>query len=149
MTKAKDDKPHIKYFNMGPWPVYVGATAKPKAFKREMARLCPGRNIDFVGSGHANATTHLLTLDGAMTAIVAIQSHGKHSKEAYAALIAHEVMHVVQYMREHLISSNSACTEGLGIEAEAYIMQYLVQEIISVACDTGRRKRERPISTKE
>jgi hypothetical protein len=150
MAKASDDKPHIEYINMGPWPLYVGFTTCEKSFKKEMARLCPSEEVAFLGSAHANATAHYFTKPGELlTVIVAMEPKVKRrSVESYAGLIAHEVCHIIQQMRDQLISDRSTCTEGLGIEAEAYLQQYLTQEMLAIALDTGRRNRVRPVSAK-
>lgn len=108
---------------MGPWPVYVGFTTNPKTFKREMKRLGV-KNNPMIKNDHSDATTHYLTnKEGKLCCIIALRKPKKrHSKEQIAAIIAHEATHVVQQMQENLGS--------LGIEAEAYIIQYIVQSCL-------------------
>lgn len=149
MAKASDDKAHIEYINMGPWPYYVGITADEDAFTREVGRLCPGVDIPFIGE-YANATAHYFSRAGELqTVIVAMEPRGKRTLACYAGLIAHEVMHIVQDMRERLVSASSGAREGLGIEAEAYIMQYLTQEMLAITTGSTYRNSTRPHSTKK
>jgi len=143
------DSPHIEYFHMGPWPVFVGATCRPKAFRRELRRLGVTQDVPFLGTPHANATTHIFEHEGQLTLIVTTQKRGRMRKEAHAALIAHEATHVVQEIRRQLVAAASPAHEGLGIEAEAYLTQYVTQEVLAVAWGTGRRLRSQPGSTKE
>ena len=91
------DSPHIAYYGMGAWPLYVGFTMSPKAFKKEMKRLAVEEIPPFLGSTHANATTHFLERNGALTCIVAMQKQGKDRPfEQIAGLLAHEAGHVAQ-----------------------------------------------------
>ncbi len=131
------DEPHIAYFNMGPWPIYVGFTTSPKRFAREMKRLgCEG--VASLASDHANATTHHLIKDGSATAIIAMQKDKKRSPEQVAALIAHEAVHVAQ----ELWSNIGERTPGR--EAEAYLVQMIVQCCLQEVLDTGRTRKEAP-----
>jgi hypothetical protein len=115
----------------------VGFTTSDDAFQREMKRLKvrePGGYIN----PNANATTHYLTgSNGDRTTIVCIEPPSKkRSKEQYAALVAHEATHVVQDMRERL--------GDLGHEAEAYLVQQIVQEGLQKAWKTNRVTRRKP-----
>jgi hypothetical protein len=65
-----------------------------------------------------------------MAIIVMCPPSRRASKEQYASLLAHEAVHVVQEMREKL--------GDLGSEAEAYLVQQIVQEGLQVAWKTGR-----------
>jgi ribosomal protein L30E len=91
----------------------------------------PGVNVG------ASATTHHLVNGSDNTAIIVMQPPTrKHSKEQYAALLAHEAVHVVQEMRAKL--------GDLGSEGEAYLVQQVVQEGLQEAWKTGRVKAGRP-----
>ena len=130
MTKereAGEDGPHIHYLEMGPWPVYVGFTESEEAFDKEMLRLGITNKVPFVGNGgNAAATAHLFeNTSGSTCAIITIAGLRGRPRPAVASLIAHEAVHVVQYIREE-INRN----EPLGDEAEAYIVQYIVEEIL-------------------
>ena len=117
----------VKYFNMGMWPVYVGITTCEKCFNKEMKRL-KLKDVPFLARENANATTHFFDKPGRATAIlITIRPFDKkrNSREQYAALIAHEAMHVVQDMQRRLARGQS-----LGDEAEAYLIQQIVQECL-------------------
>lgn len=121
------DKPPkgIRYFNTGPWPVFIGFTSSEKAFKAECKRLDVGK-VDFLGSQHANATTHVFTSGGSICFIITIQPPNRRAtREMVAGLIAHEAMHVIQEMQKSLAQGRS-----LGDEAEAYLVQQIVQECL-------------------
>lgn len=144
----KKDKPHIKYFNMGPWPVYIGFTMNEEDFAKEMARLCPGQDVAFLGTDQAGATCHILTNAGTLTAIITIHEPSKAIQpELYASMIAHEVVHALQATRDHLVNSDHG-SEGMGTEGEAYFVQYLVQGMLQIAWDTGRTNRTEPTKEK-
>lgn len=138
----KKDLPFIDYINLGPWPGFVGFTTSAESFAKELARICPDADVPFLASGRAGASTHTFDDETCMTQIVTICPQGDHSNEAYAAMIAHEAMHVVQHMRQEYCASHHK--EGLGIEAEAYLCQYLVQEMLAIAWQTGRIKSRQP-----
>lgn len=55
------------------------------------------------------------------------------------ALVAHEAMHVVQEMRKEL-----ARGESLGDEAEAYLIQQIVQEAGQFIFCTNKARRTEP-----
>lgn len=122
----KNSKPpkDVKYFNMGMWPIYVGITTCEKAFGLEMKRL-KIEGVNFLARERATATTHIFEKGGSLCFLIAIEpfSARRRSREAYAALIAHEAMHVIQELQKELAHGQS-----LGIEAEAYLMQQIVQE---------------------
>jgi len=127
----------VHYMNTGPWPYYIGFTTDEAAFAREMRRLKVG-NVDFFGSAHANATAHFLRNNGTCMAIICMAPKQRRiTKEQYAALLAHEATHVIQDMRESL--------GDLGKEAEAYLVQQIVQEGLQLAWNTGKATRKVPV----
>lgn len=127
----------IHYLNLGPWPGYVGVTTSAAAFGREMKRLKVKDADTFIKNEQSNATTHFLNNHGSNLAIICMQPQSKrHSNEQYAGLLAHEATHVVQEMRSNL--------GDLGSEAEAYLVQQIVQEGLQQAWKTGRCKRTEP-----
>lgn len=127
----------ITYFNMGPWPVYVGFTTSPKAFKREMDRLGI-TDQPFHASRYANATTHFLENRDQMTAVITMTKPKGIPVEQVAGLIAHEATHVAQAMWEQLGEREP------GHEAEAYLVQHIVQGCLQEALKTGREKKTEP-----
>lgn len=130
----------MHWLNMGSWPLYLGFTTSRKAFKAETKRL--GIKQSFLCRNTALATTHRLRADrNGLIIIIAARSFKKTniSKEAYSGLIAHEALHAIQYLREEINQD-----EQLGHEAEAYLMQYIVQECLAQAWNTGREYSIRP-----
>jgi hypothetical protein len=124
---------------MGPWPNFVGFTTSSDAFAKEIARLgIPEQS--FLAREGANATTHYFVKGRTQVTIVCMQPpHPQISPEAYASLAAHEAVHVVQYMREDLNQN-----ECFGREAEAYLVQHLVQEFLQIAKYRNRSRRIHP-----
>lgn len=93
-----------------------------------------------IGHERANMTTHILVNRGTLCFIIAAQPPSrKHSKEQYAALIAHEALHVVQEMQREL-----ARGEHFDDESAAYLLQHIVQHCLQEAWNTGRIKRIKP-----
>lgn len=132
------EEPCIAYFHMGPWPFYCGFTTKPKAFRLEMERLKIKPAPDFTASTHANATTHFLEKDGVLTAVITMQNPKSRSIEQVAGLLAHEATHVVQEVWEQFGERQP------GKEAEAYLVQHIVQCCLQVAYKTGRVRKSEP-----
>ena len=130
-------EPYITYFNMGPWPIYVGFTQSKKGFAKEMKRLgitdCP-----FIANDHSNASAHYLTKDGALTCIITMDKRKGRMIEQVAGLIAHEATHVAQELWAHIGERNP------GREAEAYLVQMIVQCCLQQACNTGRVRKTEP-----
>jgi len=114
-------EPHITYFNMGPWPIYVGFTQSKKAFAKEMKRLGIAGN-PFIANDHSTATMHTLesASDHGLTCIIAMRKM-KASPEQVAALIAHEAVHIAQRLWANIGETKP------GWEAEAYLVQMIVQ----------------------
>lgn len=133
-------RPAVHYLRMGPWPYFVGFTTSDDDFRREMRRLKIKGEPRFINGGNSSATTHFLTREGhGGTAIVCMEPMTpKRTREQYAALLAHEATHVVQDMRREL--------GELGPEAEAYIVQHIVQSGLQIAWNTGKVSREEPVA---
>lgn len=132
-------RPRVYYMHTGPWPYYIGFTTDPDAFAHEMKRLkVVDDNDGFIKNAHSNATTHFLNNKGSHMAIVCMEPFKRsRTREQYAALLAHEATHVIQDMREQL--------GPLGSEAEAYLVQQIVQEGLQIAWKTGKAARKAPI----
>jgi len=134
------DRPRIRYFNMGAWPIYVGFTASEKAFNKEMKRLSvkePGR---FIATTHANATTHYFENEGTLTCIITMGSIEGRSNEQVASLIAHEAVHVAQELWRHVGEKTP------GHEQEAYLVQQIVQECLQDLWKSNMTKRTEPVA---
>jgi len=122
-------EPTITYFHMGQWPVYVGFTTSPKAFRKELKRLGIKRDVPFAARARADAATHYLTSEyGKTCCIITMPSCGKRSHSQYAALVAHEAMHVIQEMHRELNNDRP-----FGDEADAYLIQCIVQNCLQEA----------------
>ena len=133
------DTAHIDYFNMGPRPLYCGFTTSRKAFRKEMKRLAVSPLPDFHGSTHANATTHFLhAKDGGFTTIITLDKPKGRTPEQIAGLIAHEATHVAQELWTNIGEREP------GKEAEAYLVQAIVQNCLQVAMKTGRVRKTEP-----
>lgn len=128
----------ITYFDMGAWPVFVGFTASAKAFRKEMKRLKMKDGPDFLASDHANASAHYFTHQGKLTVIITIGSTKGRTNEQVAAMVAHEAVHVAQEMWRHLGEKNP------GDEAEAYLVQLIVQSCLQEIWDSGMVRRTEP-----
>lgn len=126
----------VRYLNLGPWVYFVGFTTDEAEVDREARRLRMPGPIETVPG--AAATTHIFTREGHPgTAIIRIVPPSRRqSREQYAAMLAHEAVHVVQDMR--------AMLGDLGKEAEAYLVQFIVQSCLQIAWKTGRVQRLRP-----
>lgn len=138
----KRDRPPkgIRYFNLGPWPVFCGFTLCEKAFAKEMDRVT-GQKIEFI-TGRANMTTHIFeSKSGKLCFIIAMQPFNprKFSREQFAGLVAHEAVHVIQEMQRELAGGKS-----LGDEAEAYLVQQIVQESLQDAWASSKVRATEP-----
>lgn len=126
----------VHYFSMGPWPVFVGFTTSEDAYYRETRRLKVAEPTSFIKNTHSCATVHFFVSEGGTsTMIICAQPFRakRSSREQYAALLAHEAVHVIQDMREQL--------GDLGCEAEAYLVQQIVQESLQIAWKAGRTRK--------
>ena len=141
--KTKAGMASVNWIHMGQWPCFVGFTTSEKAFKKELKRLNVKEDVSFMGTARANATTHTFYYEDKTCYIVTCAAFDKKkvSRESYAALIAHEVEHVLQYMRDDYARGDS-----LGVEADAYLMQYLTMMMLADAWKTKRTKAIKPAS---
>lgn len=106
-----------------------------------MRRLKIDSDVSFINPG-ANATTHFLVCKNSPSCyFVCVEPFNarKRSREQYAALIAHEATHIIQDMRERLAQGKS-----LGEEAEAYLVQQIVQEFLQMAWNSGKARSFKP-----
>lgn len=123
------DGPHVTYMHMGQWPVFVGFTTEPKAFRREVKRLGIKAKVPFVARAGADATTHFFAREGRQScAIITMPKVGDRSHSQYAALVAHEALHIVQDMHRQLNGG-----APFGDEADAYLLQSIVQHCLQEA----------------
>jgi hypothetical protein len=131
-----NDKPHIEYYNMGQWPLFVGFTTSEKAFKREMKRLQV--SIPFIPNERSTAAAHYLERGGDLTVIITMRPCKGKPVEQIAGLLAHEAVHVAQQLWENIGESKP------GREAEAYLVQMITQCCLQDALKTNRVRKEAP-----
>jgi len=131
-------EPHISYYGMGQWPIYVGFTKSPKAFRKEMKRLKVSNPPSFLANDHSNAATHFLVHEGKTTCIITMHPPGDRPIEQVAGIIAHEAVHVAQELWDNIGEREP------GKEAEAYLVQMITQCCLQDALDTGRCRKEAP-----
>lgn len=130
----------VSYLNPGPYPVHIGFTTSEEAFRREIKRLKIPEDVPFLGRERANATMHTLVKGSSVIYIIAMQPPTrKIGKEQYAALVAHEALHIIQDMRSELNQN-----KPFDKESECYLLQHIVQHCLQEAWQTGRVKRIRP-----
>lgn len=131
----------MKYLHMGPWPGFVGLCFDEKVFHKEMERLGLKQKVNFLGSDHASATLHhFVSRGGSVCQILALGSVKGRTKEQVAGLIAHEAVHVIQNMQEDIAGGKS-----LGGEAEAYLVQMIVQEALQSLWKSNKVQVTEPI----
>jgi hypothetical protein len=131
----------MKYLHMGPWPGFVGLCFDEKVFHKEMQRLDVREKVDFLGSERAHATLHhFITPHGQAVYILALGPVKGRTKEQVAGLVAHEATHVVQNMRVDI-----AMGKSLGDEAEAYLVQMIVQEALQSLWKSNKVRRLEPV----
>lgn len=130
----------VRYPGLGPWPGHIGLCFDEKVFRKEMKRLGITQKVDFLASPRAHATLHHFeTKTEGCIYLLTFAPSKKHSKEQVAGLIAHEATHIVQRMREDI-----ALGQSLGDEAEAYIVQMVVQDALQFLWKSNKVRRLEP-----
>jgi hypothetical protein len=130
----------MRYPCLGPWPGFIGFCFDEKVFHKEMERLGIKEKVDFLASPHAHASLHHFTSKGnGRMYILALGPTKGRSKEQIAGLIAHEATHIVQRMREDIAQG-----QPLGDEAEAYIVQMVVQDALQFLWKSNNVRRTEP-----
>jgi hypothetical protein len=124
-------KGRVTYLETGPWPFYVGVTMCSKVFKKELDRLGVKGDYKLLCTPWADATTHHFEdKSGKLCVIIGLRHPSEKgvSDAQYAALVAHESLHAVQVLRNRI--NDGDC---LGMEAEAYLLQSIVQSCLEIA----------------
>ncbi|OGW44468.1 MAG: hypothetical protein A2Y66_01875 [Nitrospirae bacterium RBG_13_41_22] len=119
------DKAVIKYYNIGPYPVWFGFTTSEKAFKQELKRLGIKEQIDFVLSG-TNASTKTFEKNNELTIIVTLKYNDKNKIDQILGLCVHEAVHVWRQVLDHIREKEKPSSE-----IEAYHIQNIAQFMIS------------------
>jgi len=114
------NKTHIKYFDIGPYPVWFGFTDNEKAFLKECKRLGILDPPDFVSYGK-DSTLHIFTKSGKLTMICTIRID-KETIDQILGLLTHEAVHVWQEICEFIGQKDKS-----GNEVEAYHIQNIAQ----------------------
>lgn len=130
----------ICWIHTGPFPYYIGVCCHEPSFRRKMENL--GIEPPEFIAENSNAMTHYGRSDKDNAfAIITVHPPIKAgvSPECYAALIAHEAVHVVQHMRETL----SPCHD-FGAEPEAYLVQMIVSEALNFLNETNMTNTHSP-----
>jgi hypothetical protein len=110
---------------MGPWHIYVGYTSSEAAYYRTMKRMkIDDPNKFTIANG---GTTHTFTNPkGNLCSLICIDlSSEDNSQAAIAGIVAHEATHVAQELWKWIGEKEP------GWEAEAYLIQYIVIEIMA------------------
>lgn len=130
----------VAYVETGQWPVFIGFTTSEKAYRRELKRFGIKDHVEFLVRERGAAGTHEFVSNGTCTYIITIAPQAKGvSNEMFAALIAHEALHVIQYMRAELNRNDPFCAE-----TESYLLQMIVQHCLQHAWATGRSRKIKP-----
>lgn len=130
----------VKYLNMGPWPGFVALCFSNEVFHAEMRRLKIKNPGDYLSGPYAAATHHHFTSEsGRCVYMIAFGPVAGRSREQMAGLAAHEAVHVMQSMQEDLANGKS-----LGREAEAYLVQMIVQEALQCLWKSERVRSIKP-----
>lgn len=130
----------VHWLQTGQWPCYIGFTTDEGAFRRCMKRMDVSDPPQWIMGG-ANATMHTFERpSGGTTFIICMTPHNrKVSREQYAAMIAHEALHVVQEMERTYYTGGR-----FDDESSAYLLQHIVQHCLQHAWNTGRTRRAAP-----
>lgn len=127
----------VHYLNMGPWPGFIGLVFDDKPFAAEMKRLDVRADVKMLAHERAGATLHeFVSPKGSCVWLLALGSVKGKSREMVAGLVAHEAVHIVQFMREEL--------GDIGREGEAYLVQMVVQEALQILWKSNKVRCEVP-----
>jgi hypothetical protein len=121
----KEDQTFIKYYEIGPYPVYFGFAQNPKNFQKELNRLGIKESIDFIKENKAGIT-HFLENKKHLVIIICIDFSDKHSLSEICGLVTHECVHAWQGLLDYIGEKQKP-----GDEIEAYHIQSMVQYILS------------------
>jgi len=117
------DKAHIRYFDVGPYPVWFGFTTNENKFQKELKRLGIKEDVDFVSCGK-DATAHFFEQQGKLNVIVTISGLKKRKKEEVIGLLIHEAVHVWHEICDYIGERDP------GVEISCYSIQNIAQSMI-------------------
>lgn len=121
------------YLSMGPAPCSVGFCFDDETYRAEMRALKVKDFNPFISPG-ADATVHEFQSTATMpVALLCINAKQRRHVTSFAALIAHEAVHILQFIKREMRESEA------GAEFEAYTVQWVVQEVLAAALKVKRR----------
>jgi hypothetical protein len=147
----------IYWINGGHWPIDVGLCPSVQAFDRFVSRheSEPGGLRRFEDTGTA-AAVRFLDLSrpprGMNRRVALLTIHPERvrgiTREMLAALVAHEAVHIKQWMHDVTGEKAPVCETGPGAESEAYFVQSVTQGLLVAYLDVvghndRRKKRKR------
>lgn len=114
-------------------PYYFALCLTEKAFQKELRHLQVSRQgwPPFLGSAHADATTHFFQRGDKHSAVVCVSKAHKHTAAAVAGILVHEAVHIWQAAQEVLGEKTPSS------EFEAYAIQALSQELFIKFSELG------------
>lgn len=122
-------KKKVTYLAQCIYPAFIGICTDEKAFAKEMKRL-DIQGVNFVNPGKS-ATVHIYEIQTEIMFIICLSNPQDYSPAALAGLLSHEATHIIQYLWEFIGETEP------GKEAEAYMIQYIVQSAMNIMMDTG------------
>jgi hypothetical protein len=121
------------YLPMGPAPCSVGFCLDDETYLAEMRALKIKDFNPFISPG-ADATVHEFQSTATVPiALLCIDTKQRRSLTSSAALIAHEAVHILQFIKREMREREA------GAEFEAYTVQWVVQEVLRDYLKAKRR----------
>ena len=117
------DKAFIRYFNVGPYPVWFGVTTSEIKFRKELKRLKIAENLQFV-SPNKDAMVHCFEHKNELNMITTVRMNEKYKKSQVIGLLVHEAVHVWQEIMIWIGEKHP------GDEISAYSIQNIAQSMI-------------------
>lgn len=125
MAVAKVDKPFIRYFHAGAFPIYIAIAFNKLDFNKEMKRIGLKNPPEFLVPGYDGATHVIGTDVKATTCIVCVDIKKGTTEEQAVGLLIHEAVHCWQETKKAINEKEPS------IEFEAYTIQYYSQCFIT------------------
>jgi len=124
----------VVYIDSSMLPCYIGVALSEKGFRAEMKRLKrPEFGDDWLQKG-AVATMHTLCLEAERAHVHIICFDMKalkcYSYNQTAGVVAHETMHIWQYIKEWLGERGGSGLSNFGNELEAYTFEHLFKGVL-------------------
>lgn len=132
---TKEDNLH--WLDLSIWPAYVGFCSSEEDYFGFLEEL--DIDDDFYMPDTADACVKSLDADGRLCLLVCIKPERfkPYSQVQRAGLLAHEVVHVIQGIRERI--------GDIGAEGEAYTMQRILMALVSWEKNVRKGKHGSPL----